>query len=154
MKLTLLHDWNGRILDTIVPQATTEWINGGAYFIKNTNVQTEFWFSSGDNRVTVSNTDRTKFVLRAPAFDSTDQQVLIRSDKITIELSSKASSETPRYVAIAEGSGNLILQSRPYTWTFNDFFVSFGIERVTNSTNVLDRVIDFSPGTSVVWDLV
>ncbi|KAE8448338.1 hypothetical protein EG329_009582 [Mollisiaceae sp. DMI_Dod_QoI] len=151
--LTLMNDWNGRVQDIIPTQATTEWVNGGAYFIKSTNLQTEFWHSNG-GLITISNTDRTKFVVRAVAFTSDDRQVLIRTDKITIELAADASTANPIYVTLPSGTSRLGFSSEPYQWTFNDFFASLGIERHTNSNNVWERVVDHSPGTSVVWDLV
>lgn len=92
--------------------------------------------------------------MRATAFDAKDPQVLIRSDKITIELAAAASSQTPVFVTLTEETGHLTFSSKPYMWSFNDFFVSLSIERYTNSNTVDERVVDYSPGTSVVWDLV
>jgi hypothetical protein len=155
VKLTLLNDWNGRVLDIIAPQATTEWVNGGAYFIKNTNQQAEFWYDNpGSNSVTISTTDRTKYVVRAVDFKSDDPQVLIRSDKVTIELASEASSSNPMYVVLGKDTSRLKLSSEPYQWTFNDFFAGLGIERYTTTAGQTHRGVVHSPGTCVVWDLV
>jgi hypothetical protein len=151
--LTLLNDWNGRILDVLAPQATTEWVNGGAYFIKSTNNQTEFWNENG-GVIAISTSDRTKFVVRAVAFAANDPQVLIRSDTVTIELAADASTSKPTYVTLPSGTSVLGFSTEPYKWTFNDFFASLGVQRYTNSAGTSLRVVDHSPGTSVVWDLV
>jgi hypothetical protein len=150
--LTLLNDWNGRILDVLPSQATTEWVNGGAYFIKNTNVQSEFWFADG-NQIAISLTDRTKFVVRDIDVAQGDPRVLIRSDKITIELAANASTANPQYLTLEKDTSYLKISSEPYTWTFNDFFVTLGITRYASQGN-WENVIIHSPGTSVVWDLV
>lgn len=152
--LTLLNDWNGRVLDVIPTQATTEWINGGAYFIKSTNVQTEFWYLNGDGLITISTSDRTKFVVRAVAFQPTDAEVLIRADLVTIEVAADASTANPVYVTLPSGTSRLGLSSEPYQWTFNDFFATFAVERFTDAAGNSQRVINHSPGTCVVWDLV
>lgn len=134
-------------------QATTEWINGGAYFIKNTNLPTEYWhLESG--LIAINDSYRTKFVVRATAFLPTDPQVLIRTDKITIEVAANASSTDPQYVTLPAGTSRLAISSEPYTWTFNNFFATLGIEGYTDSNNLAQRVVENSPGTSVVWDLV
>jgi hypothetical protein len=150
---TLQNDGGGRAFDVIPVQATTEWVNGGAYFIKNTNLPSEYWhLESG--LIAISNSYRTKFVVRATAFLSSDPQVLIRTDKITIELAADASSTNPQYVTLPSGTSRLAISSEPYTWTFNDFFTKLGIEGYTDSNNIVSRVVENSPGTSVVWDLV
>ncbi|KUJ22654.1 uncharacterized protein LY89DRAFT_714400 [Mollisia scopiformis] len=151
--ISLENDGGGRGFDVIPTQATTEWINGGAYFIKNTNLPTEYWKEDG-GLITISDTERTKFVVRATAFLSSDPQVLIRTDKITIELAADASTSDPQYLTLPSGTSRLGLSSEPYTWTFNDFFATLAIEGYTASSGTYYRVINNSPGTSIVWDLV
>lgn len=48
----------------------------------------------------------------------------------------------------------MLFNSQPYTWTFNDLFATMGMEGYTTSSSAYWRVVNNSPGTSVVWDLV
>ncbi len=70
------------------------------------------------------------------------------------EVAANASSSKPTYVTLPSGTSVLGFSTEPYHWTFNDFFASLGVERYTNSAGTSLRVVDHSPGTSVVWDLV
>jgi hypothetical protein len=82
----------------------------------------------------ISTTGRTKFIIRGTAFGATDPQVLIRSDKVTIEVAANASTANPLYVSQSTTDSKLVLSNTSYEWTFKDLFNSFGVQSVTNTT--------------------
>jgi hypothetical protein len=151
--LTLLNDYGGRVWNIAPVQAASDWTNGAALFIRNKLVTGEYWYSN-DTHIEVSTTARTKFIVRGTAFKSDDPQVLIRSDSVTIELAADSSSSDPVYVVNSSSDSLLTLSSQPYTWKFGDFFASFGQEWGTDSTDASKQLVNHSPGTSVVWELV
>ncbi|KAH6665451.1 hypothetical protein B0J14DRAFT_643685 [Halenospora varia] len=148
----LLNDWAGRVWNIIPNQAQSDWTNGAALFIRSKLVTSEYWYYQNDH-IWISTTGRTKFIIRATAFKADDPQVLIRDDKVTIELAEKASTTNPLYVVPSTTDSKLVFSSAPYEWAFKDLFNSFGTEAVTDNSVTHFHVIR-SPGTSVVWDLV
>ncbi|KAH6717303.1 hypothetical protein DL95DRAFT_356167 [Leptodontidium sp. 2 PMI_412] len=154
---TLLSDTNGTrtwpIINNIVEGS--DWFNGGAFFIRNKLIPDLFWHSDGA-AIIASKERRTKFVVRGTAFKkSEDDHVLIRSDKITIEVAESTSTDKILFVGHDHGNAILVITADKYEWTFKDFFESFGVKWYTESGKDTEKqYLIYSPAISDEWELV
>ncbi|KUJ18643.1 uncharacterized protein LY89DRAFT_732199 [Mollisia scopiformis] len=122
-------------------QATVDWTNGCAVFIRNKLNPAEYWHLDGSSIQVTNSTYRTKFVIRGTNFAAGDTTVLNRSDPITIELASNAGGSNPQYLGLVTADARLVTTSSPYNWSFGDFFVSFGQKTLNNDAGTAEHMV-------------
>ncbi|RYP20437.1 hypothetical protein DL765_002813 [Monosporascus sp. GIB2] len=105
-----------------------DWLDGGAFYIRNKRHRTRFWHDAGDGFVQVSTTMHTKFRVtrqslgtRLVAGDA--KQVLTRSD--VVQVCPVGSVGPIRYIE-ASAPGKIRLSTARNTIKFGDFFSGLG----------------------------
>lgn len=128
----------GRVMSALLPeaggrgwavapvQAGKDWLHNRWYFIRNIRDPSLYWVSRGNNRIEVSDSQRTKFRIRGTEFRNDERKVLIRSDKIRIELPAD-SAPAPTFVSkMVDNNVVLAPDSGAWAFKFGDLLGNFG----------------------------
>ncbi|KAK6585137.1 hypothetical protein PZA11_001864 [Diplocarpon coronariae] len=153
----LMSNWDATVNWNVINRVVegSDWLNGGAFFIRNKIVPSQFWYADG-SAIVPSTERRTKFVVRGTAFHKEDdEQVLIRSDKVVIEVAESTSSDRILFVGHDHGNGILTITADKSEWNFKDFFESFAAKFYTESgKNTEKEYVLYAPGFNDEWELV
>ncbi|KAF1998463.1 hypothetical protein P154DRAFT_602891 [Amniculicola lignicola CBS 123094] len=122
-----------------IPAEGPDWVDGGAFFVRNKRQRTRYWFCAPDGSIHVSTTHQTKFRIRRAAGTSGQastlaagdlKQILIRKDMVTVQAIGSLF-----YVSIP-ASGRLAQTAALVTWSFGRFFAGLGARWEADSAGV------------------
>ncbi|KAF8247303.1 hypothetical protein K440DRAFT_551430 [Wilcoxina mikolae CBS 423.85] len=139
------------------PAIGSDWVNGNAFFIRNRRQPELYWFVRS-NKVYISNTQRSKFIVRGTDFNKTDKKVLIRKDKITIQAVAETVEDqdttVSTYVAPNVDTSRLDVGNIKGDWTFADLFENVGAIWLDNSGVTYQRAKYMTNDGGDEWELV
>jgi len=161
VQLCLLNDLTGRdwpMIHNVNDGA--DWINGGAFFIRNRRkeIQNQYWHWNG-SIIEVCTTRRTKFIVRAIAMNRDEKQVMIRTDKVTIEVIDDTGATNTHFLEPCSTNAVVVASDKRHEWNFGDFFSSFGTNlHATPKTEMTGytskHAIVYAPAIADSWELV